>query len=218
MDRIPEPELMDDPAQALAYARADFSEPHEAFVGRFQERFPQWRPRRVLDLGCGPADVTIRFARAYPECEIVGVDGAEAMLALGREALERAGLSGRVRLVRRRLPAAGWDERFDTAISNSLLHHLHDPMVLWGTVAACAAPDAAVCVMDLVRPDTRAAAEALVAQHAAGEPEILRRDFLNSLCAAFTPREIEGQLRRAGLRLAVETVSDRHVLVWGRMA
>ena len=95
MDRIPEPELMDDPAQALAYARADFSEPHEAFVGYFQERFPQWRPRRVLDLGCGPADVTIRFARAYPECEIVGVDGAEAMLvaqhATGRDGGELEG-------------------------------------------------------------------------------------------------------------------------------
>src|SRR3990172_3636666 len=152
MDRIPEPELMDDPARARAYARADFSEPHEAFVGYFQERFPQWRPRRVLDLGCGPADVTIRFARAYPECEIGGVGGAEAMLALGREALERAGLSGRVRLVRRRLPAAGWDERFDTAISNSLLHHLHDPMVLWGTVAACAPPGAAGCVIHLLPP------------------------------------------------------------------
>lgn len=208
---------MDDPAQALAYARADFSEPHQAFVGYFQERFPQWRPKRALDLGCGPADISIRFARAYPECEIVGVEGAAAMLEHAREAVRRAGLAGRVRLLHRRLPATDLPGGFDTVISNSLLHHLHDPMVLWTVVSACAAPGAAVCVMDLMRPETRAQADALVAQHAAGEPEILRRDFLNSLCAAFTPREVEDQLRRTGLPLAVETVSDRHVLVWGHM-
>ncbi len=32
MDRIPEPELMDEVEQARAYAAADFSEPHQAFV------------------------------------------------------------------------------------------------------------------------------------------------------------------------------------------
>ena len=39
MERIPEPELMDDPEQARAYASADFSEPHQAFVERFTQRF-----------------------------------------------------------------------------------------------------------------------------------------------------------------------------------
>ena len=70
MKRIPEPELMDDPEQARAYALADFSEPHQAFIDHFARCFPRHRPRRVLDLGCGPADVTIRFARAYPDCVI----------------------------------------------------------------------------------------------------------------------------------------------------
>ena len=68
MERIPEPELMDDPAQAYAYANADFSEPHQAFVERFTQCFPGHAPRRVLDLGCGAADITIRFARAYADC------------------------------------------------------------------------------------------------------------------------------------------------------
>lgn len=66
IERIPEPELMDDPEQARAYAGADFSEPHQAFVERFTQCFPRHRPRRVLDLGCGAADITIRFARAIP--------------------------------------------------------------------------------------------------------------------------------------------------------
>lgn len=217
MERRPEPELMDDAAQAIAYAQADFSEPHEAFVRHFGGRFPAHAPARVLDLGCGPADVTCRFARAYPESAVLGVDGAPAMIELGREAVARAGFAGRVRLVTARLPDANLPAReFDTVISNSLLHHLHDPAVLWGAIKAHAAPRAAVFVMDLVRPASCAQAQALVDQYASGEPEILRRDFHNSLLAAFTVEEIRGQLAHADLPFAIETVSDRHVAIHGR--
>ena len=34
---------------------------------------------RVLDLGCGAADVTVRFGWAYPRVKIHGVDGAQAV-------------------------------------------------------------------------------------------------------------------------------------------
>ena len=50
------------------------------------------------------------------------------------------------------------------------------------------------------------------------EMEVLKRDFFNSLMAAFTPAEIRKQLKKGGLSgLAVETISDRHLLVFGRM-
>lgn len=217
MERLPEPELMDDPVQARAYAQADFSEPHEAFVRHFQGRFPGHAPVRVLDLGCGPADVTARFARAYPQAKVLGVDGAETMIALGREALARAGLAQRVSLLAARLPGAALPAHgFDTVISNSLLHHLPDPAVLWEAVRAHAVPGAAVFVMDLARPASREQAQALVDRYAGAEPEVLRRDFHNSLLAAFTAEEIRVQLARAGLAFAVERLSDRHVAVYGR--
>lgn len=217
MERVPEPELMDDPLQASAYAGADFSEPHEAFVRHFRERFPGHVPHRALDLGCGAADVTVRFARAYPQAVITGVDGAAAMLDLARAAIERAGMQSRIRLVFARLPQAALAERFDTVISNSLLHHLADPMALWEAVKHHAQRDAAVFVMDLTRPGSREEAARLVEEHAAGEPEILKRDFFNSLLAAYRPEEIAAQLARTGLDLRIETVSDRHVAVFGRV-
>ena len=37
MPRVLEPELMDDPEQALAYARADFEKENQGFVDRFRE-------------------------------------------------------------------------------------------------------------------------------------------------------------------------------------
>jgi hypothetical protein len=53
MQHIPEPELMTDPAQAQAYAEADFSAPHDAFVAHFAARFPDFKTGSVLDLGWG---------------------------------------------------------------------------------------------------------------------------------------------------------------------
>jgi len=219
MERIPEPELMDDTEQARAYAGADFSEPHQAFVERFARCFPRHRPRRVLDLGCGAADITIRFARAYPGCDLTGVDGAPAMLALAREATARAEMDSRIHLRELRLPDASLaPHAFDTVISNSLLHHLADPQVLWSAVAHCAQPGAAVFIMDLRRPDTREQAACLVQEYSGNEPEVLRRDFFNSLLAAYRPGEIVAQLARARLsHLQMDAVGDRHVVIHGRL-
>jgi hypothetical protein len=78
------------------------------------------------------------------------------------------------------------------------------------------APGARVLVMDLMRPASEAAAQALVDEYAANEPEVLRRDFYNSLLAAFEPAEVRAQLEAANLgHFAVEAVSDRHLLVRG---
>jgi trans-aconitate methyltransferase len=219
MERVPEPELMDEAEQARAYAAADFSEPHQAFVDHFRARFPDHVPHTALDLGCGPCDVTTRFARAYPGCRLTAIDGAAAMLAEARTALQDAGVAERVRLLQRRLPdLAGLAPGFDTIISNSLLHHLHDPDVLWRSIRLLAAPGAAVQVMDLLRPGSARQLKGLVALHAQGAPEVLRRDFANSLRAAFRVDEIRAQLAAARLALTVEVVSDRHVLVSGRLA
>lgn len=220
MERIPEPELMDEDEQARAYALADFAEPHNRFVELFREAFPNEMIRgRVLDLGCGPADITLRFARAFPPCSIDGVDGAERMLHYGRSAVAQAGLESRVRLIHGYLPGAALPcKHYDAIISNSLLHHLHDSMVLWDAVKAYTRPGAPVFIMDLMRPESRAQAQALVDQYAANEPEVLRHDFFNSLLAAYRTDELAGQLACAGLsHFTVRAASDRHLTISGRL-
>jgi hypothetical protein len=75
-----------------------------------------------------------------------------------------------------------------------------------------------VLVMDLMRPASLAAAPALVDQYAGSEPEVLRRDFYNSLRAAFEPDEVRRQLADARLgHFEVTEASDRHLLVRGRL-
>jgi ubiquinone/menaquinone biosynthesis C-methylase UbiE len=219
MHRILEPELMTDADQARAYADADFASVNQGFVDRFRTEFPDFARGRLADLGCGPADIPVRFCRALPDVTVTAVDGSEAMLAPGRKALAAAGLESRVRLVCARLPGL---ERppggFDGIVSNSLLHHLPRPEVFWSEVVRLGREGAAVLVMDLHRPESVERAGQIVETYSGGEPEVLKRDFFHSLCAAFTLAEVRAQLEQAGLgALEAEMVSDRHWAVWGRL-
>ena len=220
LPRTPEPELMNETGQALAYADADFSVPHGRFIDEFRTRFAGVKVAgQALDLGCGPADITIRFAEAFPDCNLVGIDGAPAMLAVGQARIREAGLEDRVRLLEGYLPGAILPhEAYDIVLSNSLLHHINDPRTLWEAVRQWGKPNAPVFIMDLQRPASLTEVDVLVETHATGEPEILRRDFRNSLHAAYTPGEVVDQLAAVGLSyLKVETVSDRHWIVWGQI-
>lgn len=215
MKRVAERELMDTPAHALAYARADFGTPHDAFVQGFAARFPQFVSGRVLDLGCGPADISVRFARRYPQARITAIDGAPAMLDLARERLAAEALASRIELAEVYLPnAALTRQRFDAVISNSLLHHLAEAKALWDLIAG-QADGTLIYIVDLLRPQSDVELQALITTHAANEDPLLVSDFANSLRAAYLPDEIRSQLNAARLELKVEVISDRHIAIWG---
>jgi cyclopropane fatty-acyl-phospholipid synthase-like methyltransferase len=216
--RTPEPELMLGEEQAEAYAAADLSELQQSMVALFAARFGAPAGGCMLDLGCGAADMTIRFATAYPGVAVLGVDGSPPLLRQAERAIRVAGLEGRVRVEQRHLPDAALETgRFDAVIANSLLHHLADPATLWRTALRCAAPHAPVLVMDLRRPPDAQEAERLVALHAREAWPILQQDFFNSLRAAYRADEIRAQLDAAGLSdFQVEEIGDLHVLAWGR--
>ena len=220
MERTPEPELMNEEEQAKAYAYADFSEPHNLFIETFQEKFPGFSFNDIfLDLGCGPCDVTRRMANAYPDAGFHAVDGASEMLKYGQQLNYKTGLSEKIKLIKGCLPEVELPQQFYHAIiSNSLLHHLHDPFVLWEFIQQHAKPYAHVFVMDLMRPVDEHTVSFLVNEYAADEAEVLKKDFKNSLHAAFTLKEVREQLDEMGLsQLQVEEVSDRHMIIYGNM-
>lgn len=222
MKRRLEPELMDTQEQADAYASADFDASNTLFMDLLKRLSPgRLDGACALDLGCGPADIVIRFLRAYPKASCDALDGSQPMLDLAQAELDKLpGIAPRCRLICDVIPSAQLPQaHYDLVLSNSLLHHLHDPQVLWRTVRDTAKPGATVLVMDLMRPASAGWAEALVETYARNEPEVLRTDFRNSLFAAFEPAEVTAQLVTAGLddALEVKVVSDRHLAVMGQL-
>lgn len=219
IERVAEPELMEDAEQVAAYAQADLEELHAPLVPGYRERLGEARGRGV-DLGCGPGAVGRRFLAAFPKLELVGVDGSELMVRAAESAAARAGLAGRWRSQHLRLPAAALPaQEFDLVLSNFLLHHLDHAGVLWETVKQCARAGAAVYVADLARPASTAAMEELVQQHAGDAHPRLQEDFFASLRAAYTPAEVEAQLEQYGVGgLRVERMGTFQLLAWGRMS
>ena len=257
MERIVEPELMDDPLQARAYAEADFDRSDQAFTERFLALLGQPFPRPglpalgsgpgtgagycpgwdagagIVDLGCGPGNISFRLAAALPQVWVLGIDGAASMVGLAAEHQQRhPGAWPQLRFQQVKLPltgAAALGGPFAAVVSNSLLHHLHDPQVLWQVVGQLAAPGATIYIKDLRRPASAAAADALTERHAAGAPAVLRRDFRASLAAAFTAAEVEAQLVQASQlwgeagthgttwpAFRVAEVEDRYLEIHGR--
>jgi len=220
MHRTPEPELMEGLEQALAYAAANFAASDQALIERLEQLFPGGLGERLVDLGCGPGNISFRMAERYSGAAVLGIDGAAAMLAPALQQLaEQPHLQGRLRFEQVCLPAADLPGGYTAVVSNSLLHHLHDPQVLWRSVAQLAAPGACVYIKDLRRPATPQAALALQQLHLADAPLVLQHDYIASLHAAFTPEEVQQQLQQAGLadQLQVAALEDRYLEVWGQL-
>ncbi len=218
MKRVLEPEVMDDPEQVLAYAQANFEQENQGFVDRFFTLYPDLENPHIVDLGCGPGDIPLRVARLHPTCRVTGIDASQPMITYAEQAVQKAGVHDRVQFLCQRFQDVNLSPPADAMISNSLVHHVANPLRFWYSLKTLLKPGAPILVMDLLRPESPEAAQAIVDEQAADEPERLRHDFFHSLLAAFTEDEVAAHLAELNLsRLQVDVPDDRHWIVFGRV-
>ncbi|MFQ3580696.1 MAG: class I SAM-dependent methyltransferase [Chloracidobacterium sp.] len=210
MERILEPEVMDTPEEAQDYDAMDFTEVNTAFAEGVVALGIQ--AGRLLDVGTGTARIPILIAGRLPEVRIIAVDLSAEMLKLAAHNVALAGLSAQIELRLTDAKALPFpDASFDVVISNSIIHHIPQPEHALREIARVAKPEAALFIRDLLRPATPEAADALVAQYAAGESLRQQKLFRDSLGAALTLAEIQAAAREAGLTgITVTQTSDRH--------
>ncbi len=207
---------MDMQTEVDAYAQANFSDVNQRFVDHVLANAPAEKPLRVLDVGCGPADIPIMIANARPQWQILAVDASSPMLQVAaKKAAHQLARNIRFRLAdAKQLPSDLGS--FDLIISNSLLHHLPDVTGFWQGIKARGTHGTTVILRDLARPASELDARLIVSSYAGSESDLLQVEFYRSLLAAFTVEEVRKQLDAAGLKkLAVQMVSDRHLDVFG---
>lgn len=210
MQRVLEPEVMDTWEEAVEYDAMDFVEVNTAFA---DHAIALGLPGGlVLDAGTGTARIPIMIAQRCPQWQIIGIDLSKNMLKLGQENINQAGVQAQVSLEyvdAKRLPYP--DRHFDAVISNSIIHHLPDPLPFLQELKRVLKPNGGILLRDLLRPKDEVAVDALVAAIGPEYNPHQRQLFRDSLCAAFRLEEIRDLFNAAGLLdVQVYQSSDRH--------
>ncbi len=99
---------------------------------------------------------------------------------------------------------------FDAVVSNSLVHHVPEPITVFREFARLARSGGWVFLRDLRRPDSDTELDRLVTLHASDASESQRALFAASLRAALTLEEVNALCREVGWSEAALATSDRH--------
>ena len=204
LERVPEPEEMDEAEEVASYSSAAAERHLDAIDNTFVEHLLRLLPARMetamppfgLDLGTGPAQIPIKLLVRIPKLRMIGLDRSANMLACARHNAQRADVSDRLFLLRgdgHRLPFA--DGTFSMAFCNSVLHHAREPVPLLQEIFRVAHPGAAVLVRDLRRPN-RAFLRWHLCRHGRHYGGLMRRLFDASVRSAYTREELEAFLKQ----------------------
>lgn len=108
---------------------------------------------RVVDLCAGTGDFALAAIHGVPGAQVIGVDFAAAMLAIGRDKVCAAGLSDRVRLVRgdaMTIPVRdGWA---DGATIGFGIRNVIDPIASLHELARVIKPGGTLAILELGEP------------------------------------------------------------------
>lgn len=164
--------------------------------------------RRILDIGCGAGNNTLRLLELVRPSEVDLVDLSEPMLDRARERILAAG-TVRVRTIRGDFRTADLPEgAYDIILAAAVLHHLRDEAdweEAFAKIHRLAAPGGSVWISDLVSHETEAAEEMMTERYAEhlrteGGEEMVRKVF-EYIEREDSPRPLTYQtelLRRSG--------------------
>ena len=85
MERVPEPELMEEKEQVISYDDADFSEGEFNLIYQIshyllRKKISLSEKDLIVDLGCGPGNISEKLAIKWPNTEVIGIDGSKEMI------------------------------------------------------------------------------------------------------------------------------------------
>jgi ubiquinone/menaquinone biosynthesis C-methylase UbiE len=201
---------MDTPSEAMAYDDMDHAPVNRQFVDDLLSF--HLVTGEILDLGAGTARIPIELCRRDDAIRVVAAELSLAMLDVARINLEIAGLVERILLVHGDAKRLGFaNERFTAVISNSLVHHLPDPLPALKRAVRMTAAGGTLFFRDLLRPSSVQDVERLVERYAGDESDHARQMFRQSLHAALSLDEVRQLIEPLGFpAVSVQASSDRH--------
>ena len=225
LKRTLEPEVMDTVEEAVDYDSMDHSQVNRLFVDDLVEFIRVHgsdidHDLTVLDLGTGTAQIPVELSsRRLNVRSVIASDLSKEMLKL---ASFRISESNNVHQLlptycdAKCLPIAG--ESCDIVMSNSIVHHIPNPLIVFQEMRRVVRPGGIVFIRDLMRPIDGKDVEQIVEAYAGNENAHQQKMFRESLHAALTVDEVRELLTQSEFSASwVEATSDRHWTVAGQI-
>jgi ubiquinone/menaquinone biosynthesis C-methylase UbiE len=211
LHRVLEPEVMDSPEEASDYDAMDHAEVNRVFVSDLLAMIGE-DEADILDLGTGTALIPIELCSRLRNCRVMAADAAVSMLELARYNIEVAGLISRIELAQ--VDAKGLpfkDGLFDVVMSNSIVHHIPEPVHALREAFRVVRPGGLLFFRDLLRPEDEKQLATLVQTYAGSANDRQQKMFAESLHAALSLDEIRELVSSFGFDAQTVTqTSNRH--------
>ena len=210
LERVLEPEVMDTYEEARDYDSMDHQAVNKLFVDDLLAVGNIGND--ILDVGTGTAQIPVELCRQSEDCRIIAIDMAVHMLDLARFNIEVDGFTQRIFL--QQIDAKDMlfeSEMFDCVMSNSIIHHIPEPLAVLAESIRVTRPGGLLFFRDLLRPESGEEVAHLVSTYAGDENEHQRQMFDDSLRAALSLSEVRAMVSSLGFETkTVQATSDRH--------
>ena len=231
MERVPEPELMEEKEQVISYDEADFSEGEVNLINQInyyllRKNISLGEKDLIVDLGCGPGNISEKLAIKWPNTEVVGIDGSKEMI-LGAERNKKIAAKQKELKNLRYICSDIKDiklnnflinKKISLLVSNSLIHHITHLEDFFNTIRSLSSSITVNFHKDLKRPLDEKSALELKAQCSNEYNEVLTNDYYASLKASYTFKELKNFTLENDLSsLDVFEEGDNYLIVYGNV-
>lgn len=231
MERVPEPELMEEKEQVISYDEADFSEGEVNLINQINQyllkkNISLGEKDLIVDLGCGPGNISEKLAIKWPNTAVVGIDGSKEMIL--RAEYNKSISNNQKKLKNLRYICSDIKDiksnnfllkkRISLLVSNSLIHHITNLEDFFNTIKSLSSNITINFHKDLKRPFDEKSALELKAQCSTKYNEILTNDYYASLRASYTFKELKSFTLENDLSsLDVFEEGENYLIVYGNV-
>ena len=231
MERIAEPELMKKKEQVISYDEADFSEGENNLINQInyfllKNNISLSEKDLIVDLGCGPGNITEKLSIKWPNTEVIGVDGSKEMI-MKAESRKKIALNERkfknlsyicADIKDLKLNLIAPKKQISLLVSNSLIHHIKYLEDFFKTIRRFSTHMTINFHKDLKRPIDEKSALELKEKCASKYNSILTNDYYASLKASYTYKELKNFILENNLlSLEVFEDGDQYLIVYGKV-
>jgi len=231
MERIPEPELMEKREQVISYDEADFSEGEVNLINQInhyllRKNISLGEKDLIVDLGCGPGNISEKLAIKWPNTEVVGIDGSKEMILRAEHNKEISTNQENLKNLRyicadiKYIKSTNllFKKNISLLVSNSLIHHLSYLKDFFNIICSLSNNKTVNFHKDLKRPIDEKSALELKAKCSTKYSEILTNDYYASLRASYTYKELKNFTLENDLSsLDVFEDGDKYLIVYGNV-